>query len=123
MGRYSFLGSNPSVVLESKGNVFHVRRGKKITTRTVKDPMDEIKKFMNKFRFVEVPGLPRFSGGLVGYMGYDMVRFIEDIPDRNPADFDMPDMQFVLTDTILIFDHVDHKIKVVSLQIVLFELF
>ena len=47
-----------------------------------------------------------------------MARFVEDIPDENPKDLDMPDMQFAFTDTILIFDHIDHKIKVVSNSLV-----
>ncbi len=115
MGRYSFLGSRPSLVIESKDKTISIRRGDEVETfQTEDDPIKEIKRIMDKFRFVKVKGLPRFSGGLVGYMGYDMVRFIENIPDENAEDFDIPDMQFVLTDTILIFDHVDHKIKVVS---------
>ena len=115
MGRYSFLGSRPSLAIESKGKTISIRRGEDVETyKTKEDPIEEIKSIMNKFKFVDVKGLPRFCGGLVGYMGYDMVRFIEDIPDKNPEDFDIPDMQLVLTDTILIFDHVDHKIKVVS---------
>ena len=79
-----------------------------------KDPLAEIKKIMKKFSYVPVKGLPRFSGGLVGYMGYDVVRFFEKIPDRNKDDLNLPDSLFALTDTILIFDHVDRKIKVVS---------
>ncbi|RKY43136.1 MAG: anthranilate synthase component I [Candidatus Makaraimicrobium thalassicum] len=115
MGRYSFLGSDPSLILESRGKVVSVKRGDEVETYTVReDPISEIKSIMDKFRFVKVDGLPRFCGGLVGYIGYDMVRFIENIPDENVEDFDIPDMQLVLTDTILIFDHVDHKIKVVS---------
>jgi len=114
MARYSFLGSAPSLVIESKGRNITVKRGEDIDAYTVSDPISEIKKIMEGFRFVSVRGLPRFCGGLVGYLGYDVVRFIEDIPDENPEDFDMPDMQLVLTDTILIFDHVDHRIKVVS---------
>jgi len=119
MGRFSFLGSSPSFVLECEGKKITLRRGKKIKTYTARiSPIDEVKRVMSQFHFVEIPGLPRFCGGLVGYMGYDMVRFIEKIPDKNPIDFKMPDMQFVLTDTILIFDHVDHKIKVVSNAVV-----
>ena len=83
-----------------------------------KDPIEEVKSIMAPFKFVDVKGLPRFCGGLVGYMGYDMVRFIEDLPDDNPEDIDAPDTHLVLTDTILIFDHVDHKIKVVSNAII-----
>ena len=119
MARYSFLGSEPSLVIESKGNEVTFTRGKKVEKRVAReDPISEIKDFMGKFRFVDVKGLPRFCGGLVGYMGYDMVRFIEEIPDENPEDFDIPDVQLVLTDTILIFDHVDHKIKIVSNSLV-----
>ncbi len=119
LGRYSFLGSKPSLVIESKDKNISLRRGEKVETYETKlDPIAEIKRVMQGFKFVTVDGLPRFCGGLVGYIGYDMVRFFEDIPDQNPDDFNMPDMQFVLTDTILIFDHVDHKIKVVSNAIV-----
>ncbi|MFH1878055.1 MAG: anthranilate synthase component I [Candidatus Omnitrophota bacterium] len=119
MARYSFLGSNPSFVITSKGREIKIfRDGKTESFIAGEDPFAEIKKIMGKFRFVKVKGLPRFSGGLVGYMGYDLVRFVEDIPDENPEGFDIPDMQFVLTDTILIFDHVDHKIKVISNAII-----
>ncbi len=119
VGRYSFLGSDPSLVLESKGMTITIRRGEEVETYTAEeDPIREIRSVMDGFRFIDVKGLPRFCGGLVGYIGYDMVRFIEDLPDKNPGDLDIPDMQLVLTDTILIFDHVDHKIKVVSNAIV-----
>jgi len=119
MARYSFLGSSPSLVFLSKGkNVTLVEDGKKREYQAAGSPLDEIKKIMGAFKFVNVKGLPRFSGGLVGYIGYDTVRFIENIPDKNPEGMEMPDIQLVLTDTILIFDHVDHKIKVVSNAIV-----
>lgn len=115
MARYSFLGSDPSLVIESKGRKISVRRGKKTASyETGLDPVAEIKALMKEFRFVKVPGLPRFCGGLVGYMGYDMVRFFEELPDKNPDELGIADMQLVLADTILIFDHVDHKIKVVN---------
>ncbi|MBU0684101.1 MAG: anthranilate synthase component I [Candidatus Omnitrophica bacterium] len=115
MARFSFLGSAPSLTIESRGDTISITEGtKKKTYKTKTNPIDEIKKLMDKFRFVPVDGLPRFCGGLVGYMGYDMVRHIENVPDMNPADFDIADMQFVLTDTILILDHVEHRIKIVS---------
>lgn len=119
IARYSILGSSPSVVITSTGKKIEIetQKGKNIFTCD-SDPLDEIKKFMGQFKFVPVEGLPRFCGGLVGYMGYDMVRFFEKIPDRNPETLKMPDMQMVLTDTILIFDHVKHKIKVVSNAVV-----
>jgi len=114
IARYSFLGTDPSLIIQSKDKI--IKFIEKSGTREYKtnDPIEEIKKYMQNFKFVEVSKLPRFCGGLVGFMGYDIIRFIEDIPDKNSDDYKIPDMQFVLTDTIIIFDHVDHKIKVVS---------
>lgn len=117
--RYSFLGSRPSLVIKSKGETITFARGDRVDTHKAEcDPIDEIRRYMSKFRFVPVKGLPRFTGGLVGYLGYDMVRFIEDLPGGKVDDTEMPDMLLMLTDTILIFDHVDHKIKVVSNSLV-----
>jgi anthranilate synthase component I len=119
LGRFTFLGSNPSMVIESTGRKMSITRdGVLETFETETDPIDEIKKIMSEYKFVAIPGLPRICGGLVGYIGYDMVRFFEDIPDKNQSDMDLADMQFILTDTILIFDHVDRKIKVLSNAIV-----
>ena len=115
IARYSFLGSRPSLIFMSKGSKITITQGfKKTVFTTKKDPLHEIKKIMEKFSFVPVKGLPRFCGGLVGYMGYDVVKFFEKIPDKNKDDLNLPDSLFVLTDTILIFDHIDRKIKVVS---------
>ncbi len=119
MARYSFLGNSPSVVISSRGDEVSITKGEEVNTfKCERDPIDEVKRFMRDFNFVPVEGLPRFCGGLVGYIGYDMVRFFENIPDTNPETIGMPEMQLVLTDTILIFDHVDHKIKVVSNAII-----
>ncbi|MDD5681024.1 MAG: anthranilate synthase component I [Candidatus Omnitrophica bacterium] len=115
IARFSFLGANPSLVFKSKGRDIEITENKKVRRfRTDSDPLDEIKKVMRQFKFVKVNGLPRFSGGLVGYLGYDMIRFFEDIPDKNPDDLKTPDAVFMLTDTLLIFDHVMHKIKIIS---------
>jgi anthranilate synthase component 1 len=115
IARYSFLGSNPSVVFKSKNRDLEIIENRKVRRyRIERDPLQEIKKFMEQFKFVNIKGLPRFCGGLVGYIGYDMIRFFEDIPDKNPDELQIPDSIFVLTDTILIFDHMMHKIKIVS---------
>ena len=114
IARYSFLGGDPSIIFSSKGDKITIMEGRSSKTRLSKDPIEELKKLLSIYKFVNVKGLPRFSGGLVGFFGYDMVRFVEDIPDKNPDALNLPDSLFMLTDTILIFDHVDHKIKVVS---------
>ena len=117
IARYSFLGSDPSLVFKSKGRTIEViKPQKKHVDRfaTKETPLDEIKKIMKGFKAATVRGLPRFYGGFVGFMGYDMVRFFEEIPDKNPDDLKLPDSVFMLTDSILIFDHVNHTIKIVA---------
>jgi len=114
IARYSFMGSDPSLVFSSKGANITVKEGKISKSYTAKDPIAEMKSILSRYNFVKVKGLPRFCGGLVGYFGYDMVRFMEDIPDKNADDLQVADSLFMLTDMIIIFDHVDHKIKIVS---------
>ncbi|MDP3791038.1 MAG: anthranilate synthase component I [Candidatus Omnitrophota bacterium] len=115
LARYSILGSNPSLVFSSKGDNIVLKEGNRSKSFSAKDdPIAELKSILTRYKFVDVKGLPRFCGGLVGFFGYDMVRFIEDLPSKNADDLKLPDSLFMLTDTLLIFDHVDHKIKVVS---------
>lgn len=115
IGRYSFLGSNPSVIFSSKGDKLSLMKNGVIEERQIiTDPIDELKRLLEEYRPVNVQGLPRFHGGAVGFVSYDMVRFFEELPDSNPDELGLPDCMFMITDTILVFDHVNHKIKVVS---------
>ena len=115
IGRYSFLGSRPSLVFKSKGRRIEIiKNGKRTNFVTARDPLYEIKRLMRQYRAVNIDGLPRFCGGLVGYMGYDMVRFFERLPDTATDDLDLDESVFVLTDSIIIFDHFSRRIKVVS---------
>jgi len=115
LARYSFLGSDPSLIFLSRGTRIELKSGKVseyITTEY--DPITELKRLLSRYTYVPIKGLPRFSGGLVGFFGYDIVRFIEEIPEKNPDQLNVPDAVFMLTDTLLIFDHVEHTIKVIS---------
>jgi anthranilate synthase component 1 len=114
LARYSFLGSSPSLVFSSSGGTVNIREGRITKTFASKDPLEDLKAVIKRFAYVKVKGLPRFSGGLVGFLGYDMVRFMEKIPDKNDDDLGVADCVFMLTDTMLIFDHVDRSIKIVS---------
>lgn len=113
-GRYSFLGSSPSLIVRSKGNVVETIENGVTTTTTVDDPLACIRDILARFSPVEVEGLPRFFGGAVGYLGYDMVRHFEHLPTDKPALIDAYDSYFLITDTIVIFDNMRQKIKVVS---------
>jgi anthranilate synthase component I len=113
--RYSFLGSRPAKVIKGRGNTLEVIEGQRPSRVFETDnPIDWIKKEISAFSPVEVKGLPRFFGGLVGYIGYDMVRFFEPITQRDKKGLGLPDLFFMLTDTMLIFDSFEQKIKVVS---------
>jgi len=114
IARYSFLGTHPSVVISSKGHNIELRDNGKLRRYVTKtDPLDEIKNIMSGFKPARLKGLPRFYGGFVGYFGYDFVRFIEDLPDKNPDDMNIPDTYFILTDKILLFDHINHTLKII----------
>jgi anthranilate synthase component I len=113
IGRYSFLGGDPIMTIKAKG------RRVDIVTRTstktvIGDPFLVIREVLKSHKPVKIKGLPSFHGGLVGYMSYDTVRHIENIPNSNPDDLKLPDMQFMLTDTILAFDRLKHKIFIIS---------
>jgi anthranilate synthase component I len=69
---------------------------------------------MAAYQPVEVEGLPEFHGGAVGYLSYDQVRFFETLPDENPDTLNLPDLYFVITDTMLLFDHANNRIKIVA---------
>ena len=118
-GRYSFLGSNPSLVFQCKGRQVEVLEGAAVTRSDAgTDPLDAIQAILGRYRPAPVAGLPRFSGGLVGYLGYDLVRFLERLPEHAKDDLGLPDAVLLLTDTLLIFDNVAHTIKVVSNAVV-----
>ncbi|MDD5109100.1 MAG: anthranilate synthase component I [Candidatus Omnitrophica bacterium] len=117
IARYSFLGSNPSLIFKSKDKrieIFDIAANKKRNFITDSSPLVEIKKIMQDFRSVQIPELPRFYGGLVGYIGYDTVRFFENIPDKNKDNLNIPDTLLILTDALLIFDRLNHTIKIVN---------
>ncbi|HPX40472.1 MAG TPA: anthranilate synthase component I, partial [Candidatus Hydrogenedentes bacterium] len=74
----------------------------------------DLRKHMQEYRPIRVAGLPEFHGGAVGYISYDEVRHFEKLPDANPDTLNAPDLYFMITDTILIFDHVNNRLKIVS---------
>ncbi len=112
--RYSFLGSNPRVIIRAdQRGVTRVRDGV-VTTKSYENPLDAVKEEMSHYKPVVDEGLPRFFGGAVGYMTYDMVRYFEDVDIEKRGEFThLPDLFFVFTDTMLIFDNHLHTIKVV----------
>ena len=114
-GRFSFLGLNPSLMFQVKGGQVTLQRGgEKEILDAGADPFTHLHALMAEYQAVPAAGLPRFWGGLVGFLGYDMVRFIERLPEATPA-IDLPEARLLLTDQLLIFDNLRQTIKVVNL--------
>jgi len=87
--RYSFLGSSPEEIIRSKGNIVEILAADGSTQREeTDDPLGLVRDHMKRFTPVEVDGLPRFFGGAVGYIGYDMVRYFERVILTKPAVLD-----------------------------------
>ncbi len=114
--RYCFLGCDPSVIISSKGRAITIIKNGKKEIKQIESgsPLTAVKELLARYKPVSVPNLPRFSGGAVGFISYDMVRFFENLPDNTSDDLDVPDSQFVITDTLLVFDNVSQTIKIVS---------
>jgi anthranilate synthase component 1 len=112
-GRFSFIGLSPSVVLRGKGRQVEITQGSKRTTIDAADPLAELKKVLHAYEAVAVEGLPRFSGGAVGWISYDMVRFFERIPDRGKKDITTPDLAFMIPQILLIADSFAQTLKIV----------
>ena len=115
LGRYSFLGANPSLVFRSKGRTATIEENGHVDEIEIlpgQDPLTLLQELLSRYQYVESPNLPRFCGGAVGFFGYDVVRFFEDLPDNNPDELEVDDACFLFTDTLLIFDHVRHRMQV-----------
>ena len=116
IGRYSFLGGNPRWILKGSGRSVEIEHAD--GTREVRDdvdPLSVLKEYMEAYRAVPDPELPRFFGGAVGYIGYDAVAQFERVPlCEKAADIDWPDMIMAIADTIIIFDRVSQTLKIVA---------
>ncbi|MCW5203070.1 anthranilate synthase component I [Desulfobulbus sp. US4] len=126
-GRYSFIGLDPLLSFSSIGDAVTLRRaGSQATAedeggepdvkieeiRESVNPFQELRDLLASFNASTAPGLPRFYGGAVGFLGYDMIRFIEEIPDQH-APLDFPDSSFIVPRLVLIHDSVDQTLTVV----------
>lgn len=112
-GRYSFLGTEPSVVLRSKGTEIEIIENGSVVKRQG-NPIDSLRDLLMRYVPVVSGDLPRFHGGAVGYFGYDVVRFIERLPDIAKDDLGLWDSVFMITDSVLVFDNVSNRLKIIS---------
>jgi anthranilate synthase component 1 len=132
IGRYSFVGCNPRAVIKQTGNRVEVIENGKVVENlcvgrdalprvpadqqvspTVRDGLEVVERVMKKYRPVAVPGLPRFTGGAIGFIGYEFIHDIEPVVPRPPHDeLKTPVMYFLVADQLLIFDRVQQTITI-----------
>jgi anthranilate synthase component I len=113
-GRYSFIGFRPFLVFGCKGNdVFTEIEGRRENIH-VDDPLTALREIMARFSPAEIPDLPRFYGGAVGYMGYDMVRFMERLPENLSDTAGFNDAVFMFPELLLVYDNIKQTLKIIA---------
>ena len=114
--RYTFLATDPQEVFRYRGRECSRWTGETGWVVVERDvaPLDHLARTMRQHPPVEVPGLPRFTGGAVGYLGYDIVRSIESLPNAPPDDRDLPDAIVMVVDTLLVLDNLFNRATVIA---------
>ena len=114
-GRFSFIGVNPRVVMQSHGREVAIIEGEKERRVQInRGPVDEVQKLMSRYQFVSRPELPRFAGGAVGFIGYEAIHFFEPkVPLPRQDELGLPEALLMIPSAILIFDHRLRSLKIV----------
>lgn len=117
VGRYSFIGVRPRAMLRwSEGELLEwtgeaaAAGGPPSAAYEAADPYRAVADYVARFRPVPVQGLPPFIGGAVGFFGYDLVRSLEPLGEPNPDPLGLPDMALMITDAMVVFDHLNHEL-------------
>ncbi|ERN53550.1 aminodeoxychorismate synthase, component I [Alkalihalophilus marmarensis] len=107
-GQYSIIGLDPFAIVEGKGEVLTVKRGRETETKKGK-LLDSLKEVMAPYRTAVLPDTPSFQGGAIGYLSYDIVREIEKLPHKSDDDLGLPDLYFMLFHDVFIYEHKEEK--------------
>lgn len=116
VGRFSFVGSNPFLTItaiDTKVVIDHINHERREFESA--DPLKELDHLVSQYQSASIPGLPRFCGGAVGYAGYDVIRYTENLPNVPTDDRHLPDLSFAFYDTMVVFDHIRKVVIAVAL--------
>lgn len=116
VGRYSFLGAGARATFTARGKTVTLcESGSTRTFEAARDPLDELEQWMAKYRTAPRADLPGFHGGAVGYLSYDCVRWFEpSIPEATRDEIGIPEMFFLVTESVVIFDHRKRRMIIVA---------
>src|SRR5262249_36994610 len=115
VGRYSFLAVEPFWELVAHGTRVTVRGEGGTGQFEAADPLDELRRRLVAFKAVHLPELPPFEGGAIGYAGYDVVRYVENLPNAPSDDRGLPDLSFAFYDRMVVFDNVSKTLFVIGM--------
>lgn len=115
IGRYSFLAASPRLEVSARQNSVTVVEDGNSQSFESANPLDEIRSRIENVKVASLAGLPPFTGGAVGFAGYDVVRYVEHLPDAPEDDRQLDDMSFAFYDEMLVFDHIKKTIIAVTL--------
>ena len=111
--RYSFIGRDPLLTIRIKDGVALLQGRDGAIEKREGNPYKIVQDVMSKYRSATIEGIPRLSGGAVGFFGYDLVRSVEYLPDAPYDDLNMPDCHFMLVDEMIVFDHFKQKLIII----------
>src|SRR5688500_14442272 len=115
VGRYSFLAFEPFLELIARDHRVTIREGVREQSFDSPDPLDELRRRLAGFQAVHLPELPPFEGGAIGYAGYDVVRYVENLPKPPHDDRGLPDLSFAFYDRMVVFDNVSKALFVIAM--------
>ncbi len=115
VGRYSFIGVHPPLTVTAAGSDLTIGgAGGAVLERRQGDPLIAVREMMAARKAIHLEGLPTLTGGVVGYFGYDLVRFMERLPASARPAYGAPDMALLFTDNVVVFDHVRHRLIIIA---------
>jgi anthranilate synthase component 1 len=113
IARYTFTGANPAEVFRARGMKCSLENGRK-RVEFEANPVEKLRRLVQRYKPVRVPGLPPLTGGAIGYFAYDMVRLIENIPAAGHDDMKLDDCVLMFYLGLVVFDHVQHRVSIIQ---------
>lgn len=111
--RYSFIGTDPFMMIRAKNGVTQIEGPEGLST-SMEKPVDVLKAYLRDYKSPSLPDLPRFTGGAVGFFGYDLLQYYEKLPKHREDDLQMNDIQFMFCDQVIVFDHFKQQLKIIA---------
>jgi len=105
IGRYTYIGGNPLYIIKAKNGITEIINRDRIKREFSENPLDILEDFMRAYKTPQINELPKFSGGAIGYLSYDMAKYFEELPNIAKDDLTLPDLYFMIIDKVWVYDN------------------